>query len=178
MLRRRALIAVGMLCLTVVTCVATSSFIVQQAPISVMSAIEERIAEAAGGWNSCYHNTTYGPRASAARRANPDSIISSMAYDLANGPVRISGETWPRYWSISFYQQNSDNFFVRNDLETSDSSFEFILALEEQDTGQFIGETIHSPTAKGIMLIRRFAADPSDMPGILANQEALYCGPA
>ena len=169
---------IAALILAGITILATNYIIVQKAPMRVMSAIEERIAKAAAGWNSCYHNTTYGPRASAARRANPDSIISSMAYDLANGPVRISGETWPRYWSISFYQQNSDNFFVRNDLETSDSSFEFILALEEQDTGQFIGETIHSPTAKGIMLIRRFAADPSDMPGILANQEALYCGPA
>ncbi|MEL7023919.1 MAG: DUF1254 domain-containing protein [Pseudomonadota bacterium] len=142
-----------------------------------MSTIEARIAKAAGGWNSCYHNTNYGPRKSAARRANPDSIISSMAYDLTDGPVRITGETWPRYWSISFYQQNFDNFFVRNDRQLKDSSFDYILALPGQDTSDLSGQTILSPSSKGIMLIRRFAADPSDMPGILENQTEMTCDP-
>ena len=101
-----------------------------------------------------------------------------MAYDLSQGPVRIAGETWPRYWSISFYQQNSDNFFVMNDLQMTNSAFDFILALDEQDTSSYSGTPIVSPTAKGIMLIRRFAADASDMDGIIANQDALICEPA
>lgn len=178
MLGRYTLYVVGALALVVATFFATNAFVIKQAPVKVMSTIQGRIVGAAGGWNACYHNEEYGPRTAAARRANPDSIISSMAYDLSDGPVRISGETWPRYWSISFYQQNSDNFFVKNDLELPDTSFDFILALDDQDTRQLTGETIRSPTAKGIMLIRRFAADPSDMPGILANQKALSCGPA
>ena len=166
------------LALVIAVAVGTPAFVIRQAPMKVMSTIEERIAGAAGGWNACYHNEVYGPRMEAARRANPDSIISSMAYDLSDGPVRISGVTWPRYWSISFYQQNSDNFFVRNDLELGDPNFTFILLLDGQDTDGLAGEEIISPTAKGIMLIRRFAADNSDMPGILANQKALSCGPA
>ncbi|MEO0884148.1 MAG: DUF1254 domain-containing protein [Pseudomonadota bacterium] len=101
-----------------------------------------------------------------------------MAYDLSDGPVRISGETWPRYWSVSFYQQNSDNFFVMNDQELADRTFDFVLALEDQDITAFDATPIISPTAKGIMLIRRFAADASDMPAIIANQEALICAPA
>ncbi|MEL7540188.1 MAG: DUF1254 domain-containing protein [Pseudomonadota bacterium] len=155
----------------------TRSEVIKQAPIKVMSTLEDRIAAGAGGWNACFHNKTYGPRANAARRANPDSIISSMAYDLNNGPVRIAGETWPRYWSISFYQQNSDNFFVMNDLEMAGRSFDFILALDNQDISSAGGTPIISPTAKGIVLVRRFAADASDMPDIIANQEALICTP-
>ena len=156
---------------------ATRTWIIQQAPIKVMSSIEARIALGAGGWNACFHNQTYGPRANAARRANPDSIISSMAYDLSEGPVRISGETWPRYWSMSLYQQNSDNFFVINDQEMADPSFNFVLALDGQDRSESDGTVIISPTRKGIMLIRRFAADADDMEGIIANQNALICAP-
>jgi len=164
--------------LALMTFFITRLLIIQLAPVKVMSAIEARIVAAAGDWNSCLHNQTYGPRKNAARRANPDSIISSMAYDLSEGPVAISGQIWPRYWSLSLYQQNSDNFFVINDRELSDPSFHFILALPGQKTDQYEGTPILSPTSKGIMLIRRFAADESDMPGIIANQAALQCGRA
>lgn len=178
MLNRVLVYILGAAVLSAATFFVTRSVVFKQAPIKVMSTIENRIAVGAGGWNACFHNQTYGPRATAARRANPDSIISSMAYDLSDGPVRIAGETWPRYWSISFYQQNSDNFFVMNDLEMESRSFEFILALDNEDISSVGGTPIISPTAKGIMLVRRFAADASDMPGIIANQEALTCAPA
>lgn len=178
MLNRFLVYALGAVVLATATYMLTRNLVIQQAPVTVMSTIEARIAAGAGGWNACFHNQVYGPRTNAARRANPDSIISSMAYDLSDGPVRISGETWPRYWSISFYQQNSDNFFVMNDQELPDSAFDFILALNNHDTGALGGTPIISPTAKGIMLIRRFAANADDMPGIIANQEALTCAPA
>lgn len=178
MLSRLVVYVLGAALLSAATFFGTRMIVINKAPIKVMETIEGRIVAGAGGWNACFHNRTFGPRANAARRANPDSIISSMAYDLSQGPVRIAGETWPRYWSISFYQQNSDNFFVMNDLQMTNSAFDFILALDEQDTSSYSGTPIVSPTAKGIMLIRRFAADASDMDGIIANQDALICEPA
>lgn len=178
MLNKALIYLIGAAILSTATFFITRSLVIDQAPVRVMSTIENRIAAGAGGWNACFHNQVYGPRANAARRANPDSIISSMAYDLSEGPVRIAGETWPRYWSISFYQQNSDNFFVMNDADMASSDFEFILALDGQDTSAFEGTPILSPTAKGIMLVRRFAADAADMDGIIANQAALICAPA
>ncbi len=178
MLSRILYLALAVFGLAAITFFATRSVIIDQAPKKVMANIESRIAAGAGGWNTCFHNREYGPRMNSARRANPDSIISSMAYDLSEGPVRISGEIWPRYWSISFYQQNSDNFFVKNDLELGEARFEFILALAEHDTSELVGTPVISPTDRGIMLIRRFAANADDMPGIRANQDAMSCGPA
>jgi uncharacterized membrane protein len=175
MLNRRIVYFFGLVVLSVMIFFITRVIVIQKAPISVMSNIENRIASASGGWNKCFHNQLYGPRKNSARRANPDSIISSMAYDLSEGPVRIKGKTWPRYWSISFYQQNSDNFFVLNDLDLASDTFEFILALDNQDVSSYEGVPIVSPSTKGIMLIRRFAADASDMDGIIANQAALIC---
>lgn len=157
---------------------ATRTLMISEAPKRVMNTIETRIAKFAGGWNKCFHNQNYGPRKNAAKRANPDSIISSMAYDLSDGPVLITGETWPRYWSISFYQQNSDVFLVKNDREIEGSEFRFVLASADQDISSLSGTPVLSPTQKGIVLIRRFAANEADMPGIVANQEAMLCGPA
>ncbi|MEO1659593.1 MAG: DUF1254 domain-containing protein [Pseudomonadota bacterium] len=178
MLSRASIYIFAIALLAAVTFFVTRAKIIQQAPVTVMSTIEARIVAGAGSWNACFHNQVYGPRRNAARRANPDSIISSMAYDLSDGPVRVAGETWPRYWSLSLYQQNSDNFFVVNDQQLKGPDFDFVLAYEGQDVSGLQGTPIISPTEKGIMLIRRFAADEADMPGIIANQEALVCGPA
>jgi len=175
---RNYVFLMSLILLSVVTYFGTRALIIHKAPKQVMSQIEERIAKVAGGWNKCFHNQTYGPRYNAAKRANPDSIISIMAYDLEKGPVRVSGLIWPRYWSLSLYQQNSDNFFVINDRQLDKPEFNFLLALESHDTQNFNGERVFVPTSKGIMLIRRFASVKSDMPEILANQNDLYCGPA
>lgn len=169
--------ALGAVALAAMTFFVTRSIVIQQAPRAVMSTIEARIAQGAGGWNACFHNRIYGPRANAANRANPDSIISSMAYDLSQGPVRVSGEVWPRYWSFSLYQQNSDNFFVVNDRDLDQTEFDFVLKLDSQSVEDSPGKVIVSPTEKGIMLIRRFAADADDMLAILENQDAMSCGP-
>lgn len=157
---------------------AMRSVTINQAPRNVMANIETRIVKGAGGWNACFHNRVFGPRSNAARRANPDSIISSMAYDLSEGPVRVSGTIWPQYWSLSLYQQNSDNYYVINDRQLQQSEYNFVIVKRGKADSDVLGTKIISPTEKGIMLIRRFAPQKSDMPAILENQNAMYCGPA
>lgn len=168
---------VGAMLLAAIVSLGVRARVIDKAPKAVMTAIEARIVAGAGGWNACYHNRTYGPRMEAARRANPDSIITSMAYDLTDGPVRVSGETWSRYWSLSLYQQNSDNYFVVNDQQLDGADFDYVIAMDGQSVGASAGTQIISPTKQGIMLIRRFAAEEADMPAIVENQDAMYCGP-
>jgi uncharacterized membrane protein len=179
MLRRQyILVGVATIILAAASFLIIRSVTIHQAPKAVMANIEARIVQGAGSWNACYHNRVFGPRSGAARRANPDSIISSMAYDLSDGPVRVSGEVWPRYWSLSLYQQNSDNYFVVNDQQLPRPDFDYVIVREGTADTELVGTHIVSPTEKGIMLIRRFAALESDMPAIIDNQTALYCGPA
>jgi uncharacterized membrane protein len=185
MLNKAVFTSVGAgLILAAATFFITRHLVIRKAPETVMDTIENSVVQRAGGWNQCFHNRQYGPKPNAVRRANPDSIVSIMAYDLSERPVRISGETWPRYWSLSLYQQNSDNYFVINDKQLSNSNFDFILTLDADETpnsGETVGvnaQILRSPTEKGIMLIRRFAASDADMPNIRDNQNALYCGPA
>lgn len=179
MLKRQHIIfAAVTILLAAASFLITRSVTIHNAPKAVMADIESRIVQGAGGWNACYHNRAFGPRARAARRANPDSIISSMAYDVSDGPVRVSGVVWSRYWSLSLYQQNSDNYFVVNDRQLPQPEFDFVIVQKGTPETDGVGTQIISPTKKGIMLIRRFAAQESDMPAILENQTALYCGPA
>lgn len=167
---------VGAMLLAAIVFLGVRARAIDKAPKTVMTALEARIVAGAGGWNACYHNRTYGPRMEAARRANPDSIITSMAYDLADGPVRVSGKTWPRYWSLSLYQQNSDNYFVVNDQQLASADFDYVIAMDGQKVSASDGSRIVSPTQQGIMLIRRFAAEEDDMPAIIENQDAMQCG--
>lgn len=178
MLSRRVLVyAACALMLAVVSFLTVRAVVIDRAPKTVMATIEARVVQGSGAWNACYHNRVFGPRARAARRANPDSIISSMAYDLSDGPVRVSGTTWPLYWSLSLYQQNSDNYFVINDQQLADETFDFVIVQKGQTSVGTEATEIMSPTTKGIMLIRRFASQESDMPAIHDNQGAMYCGP-
>ncbi|MEM9937946.1 MAG: DUF1254 domain-containing protein [Pseudomonadota bacterium] len=165
----------GLIVLALAAFMATRAYTIDQAPKRVMAMIEARIVAGSGGWNACFHNRAYGPRTSAARRANPDSIITSMAYDLTNGPVQVSGNVWPDYWSLSLYQQNSDNFFVINDQQLDGDRFNYVIRLEGQDAGDETATEIISPTRKGIMLIRRFVKQSEDMPDVLQNQDAMTC---
>lgn len=168
----------GCLILAVLAFAATRTVVIKRAPEKVMERLETRFAKVAGGWNKCYHIRAYGPRKGSAKRANPDSIVSVMAYDLSNGPIRLSGPIWPDYWSLSLYQQNSDNFFVVNDQELGQAEFNLIITAKGQTPPRGDGTVIVSPTEKGIMLVRRFAKDPSVMPAIHKNQDAMYCGPS
>ena len=150
--------------------------VIDKAPKDVMAGIQARIVGGAGGWNACMHNRQFGPVYGGAARANPDSVVSIMAYDVSEGPVLVSGETWPDYWSLSLYEQNSDAFYVLNDRELEGSAFRLVIADKagaEAESGDLIAQ---SPTPKGIMLIRRYVKEESDMPRIRDNQDKLKCG--
>lgn len=161
---------------------ATSALIVRQAVIDnvpqwVMKLIQDRMADGGDRWNTCSHTRTYGPVHGGVSRANPDSMVSVMAYDLSRGPVRVSGETWPNYWSLSLYQDNTDNYFVINDRELETSSFDFIISYDDEVDPAEQAQHITSPTETGVMVIRRFVRSSDELPAVLANQDKMYCGP-
>lgn len=150
---------------------------IYQAPRVVMSTIEEIVVKRAGSWNTCSHNRQFGPVHGGARRANPDSVVTIMAYDLSDGPVQVSGTTWPDYWSLSLYQHNSDNYFVINDSQLPSDEFDFAISLPNQLFEAQNVRRIDAPTTKGIMLIRRFVKEEADMAELLKNQDRMRCAP-
>lgn len=162
---------------TVIGGILGRHLVLQRVPLKAMEQIQTRIVNAVGDWNQCLHNRTYGPSYGTVERANADNMGSAMAYDLSGGPVRLSGVTWPNYWSLSVYQQNTDNIFVVNDAQLESDNFDFTLSLSADETIPRGSTRIVSPTKKGIVLIRRFAPNSEAEEAIRENQAQMNCAP-
>jgi uncharacterized membrane protein len=94
-------------------------------------------------------------------RPSPDLIYAICVYDLSGGPVRIESPVPTRYWSMQFYQMNTDNFAgITNQRDESNRigrTARVTLVGPDADASAFAGEVIQSPTQRGVMLLRASA---------------------
>lgn len=92
-------------------------------------------------------------------RPSPDFAYSACPYDLGPGPLTLRVAPWRAYWSLSLYDENSDNFFTLNDRESRQGGN---LTLVRGNAGDIEGVIVQSPTRRGIALIRRLAPTPAE----------------
>jgi uncharacterized membrane protein len=96
------------------------------------------------------------PQTQSVVRSSPDLYYALCRYDLANPGTQVSvrmGE-WPDYQSLSFFSAQTDNFAT---FRGTGRPVEVRLL----PPGSAAQEgAIVSPTAKGVILIRRLAPDP------------------
>ncbi|CAA0102685.1 Uncharacterised protein [Halioglobus japonicus] len=94
-------------------------------------------------------------------RPSPDLLYASCFYNLEDGPVIIEAQIPTRYWSMQFYQMNTDNYAgITNQREDSyriGSTVNVTLIGSDTSADGFSGEVIQSPTQRGIMLLRASA---------------------
>lgn len=103
-------------------------------------------------------------------KPNPDFLYVSCFYDLSEGPLRILGDLPDStYWSVSFFEPSTVNFFVKNDLEFESSRLDISLSSQKMNF-KSAREQIISPNKKGLMLFRILVPDPE--PGKLARYKA------
>jgi uncharacterized membrane protein len=110
---------------------------------------------------------------------SPDIIYSASAFDISKKPIQISlvipeNDT---YWSISFFDEKTVNFFIMNDLEVKNSykSRQIELFLKTKNTkfeppANPNARVINAPSEKGIILIRMIVKEPKNQ----AELEKLY----
>lgn len=95
-------------------------------------------------------------------RDNPDTVTSLAVYDISERPLRVKCVIPPRdnYWSISFFDWNTDNYRVINDRTAKTKEFEVVL-VKPNSKYQKRGdeEVIVAPSARGIALIRMIVTD-------------------
>ena len=93
------------------------------------------------------------------RRSSPDLVYSACAFDLSDGPLRITAPVPDSYMSVSFYAINTDNFYVQNDLQV-DGCFDVVLIGPNMpDPGIKGAEVVRAPSTTGGILFRYFAGD-------------------
>lgn len=145
-------------------------------PYRMMAIQMERFERITGGPN----RMMVGPPGKNLKRpiekANPDIQAANCSYDLAKGPVRLKGPVWDGYWSLSFFQANSDNFAILTDRDT-EGSFDVVLATDGQATPPGV-RVVRSPSARGIAMIRMFVGTEDDKRRAHAAALASTCAPA
>ncbi len=107
-------------------------------------------------------------------RPSPDLFYASCLYNLKQGPVVINAPVSERYWSMQFYQMNTDNFAgITNQREQrfrAGTQVEVTLVGPDTNPNDYAGEVIQSPTERGIMLLRASAiGDDSQAQAALKN---------
>jgi len=89
-------------------------------------------------------------------RPNPDIIGTVASYDVGRQPLRFTAIVPDdTYWSVSLFAQNTDCFFVINDLQVKSNPLEILLirqGMQCTDAGKAV--VIVSPTDRGILLVR------------------------
>lgn len=109
-------------------------------------------------------------------KPSSDLLYSLCVYDVSARPMRISAPVPDTYWSISFYQTNTDNFFVLNDRQAKASSVEIVLVgpnMPVPDTAD--AEVVVAPTAKGIFLLRSLIMDEGKLDDLIKIQKMASC---
>jgi uncharacterized membrane protein len=128
------------------------------------------------GKNAFHHGTRPTPKDRIVVLPSPDLIYSSAAFDLSEGPVRITAPLTGSYMSVSLYASNSDNFFVMNDQQVEDGKFDIILAKPGAAVPEIRGtQVVRAPSTTGIMLIRYFAGEGNKAEEIASRQKEITC---
>jgi uncharacterized membrane protein len=147
-------------------------------PGIIMDRAMARIAGAGGADGEVRH----APRLTATNqtivRASPDMLYSVCAYDLASGP-RLVTAPWPadgNYASVSFYDARTNNFAVFSDRDSESPSTRLLLLYApEADPVAQAGETLVSPTRRGLVLYRRVIDAGTDLAAAETERRGFTC---
>lgn len=130
-------------------------------PHVILRMVSKRILSRGVPVNVAYHAPPNTPDQRTVVMPSPDLLYSIVVYDMSRGPLRITVDIPDDYWSLSFYADNTDNFFVINDRQAKSKQFEIILLPPEGDypSGRSV-PAIRSPSTKGVILARHLITDP------------------
>jgi uncharacterized membrane protein len=106
-------------------------------------------------------------------RPSPDLVYSIVCYDVSKEPIRLTARVpTDTYWSVSMFEENTDNFFVMNDRQAKSNPAEIVLVKEGAkvtDAGN--AQIVASPTNKGILLVRHLLQSDDKYPELLSIQK-------
>lgn len=91
-------------------------------------------------------------------RPSPDLAYSTCVYDLARGPVRIRAAPGGPYVSLSLYDAQTNNFFVRNGQAAPGAAIDILVVSPGAVVATPVGANrVESTSRRGLALVRRLA---------------------
>lgn len=147
-------------------------------PSLIMGRVLNRMTAAVG-----YNAIVNPPRPNADNnqvvRSSPDLLYSSCAYDISERNLSIRAEVpADTYWSVAFYDANTNNYRVINDREATAGAVVIVLRKASDNSPPPAGaEVIASPTDKGLVLFRTLVASDARFEEIDAARKTATCKP-
>lgn len=113
-------------------------------------------------------------------RPSPDILYATCPYDLSKGPLQVTARVpHSTYWSISAFDANTDNFYVRNDTEVTGDVLGVVILKRGQSLpplgGALEQDVVFSPSTRGLVLFRAVIAEDKDIPGLQKVLAAARC---
>jgi uncharacterized membrane protein len=109
-------------------------------------------------------------------KPSPDLLYSICVYDVSAKPLRITAPVPDTYWSISFYQTNTDNFYVLNDRQAKSNPVDIVLVGPDMAVPRVENsQVVVAPTNKGVFLLRSLIEDEDKLGDLIKVQKAAVC---
>lgn len=111
-------------------------------------------------------------------RPSPDLLYSAIIYDVSRKPLLIEAAIPETYWSISFFANNTDNYFVENDHDIGAPTGRFILVGKGQrPPDDSTARIVEAQSDKGAILLRSLVRDAARIDDLIAVQKQANCRP-
>jgi len=148
----------------VLTAILAHVVVVALIPQLIMSAYFAKVESAGFEVNKIYHNPPINASFRNVVLPCPDFLFSYCFYDLSKGNVLVKAEV-PEgtYWSISFYDSATNNFFTLNDRDVGKEA-RILLVKEVDGMKEMDATVVKAKSEKGLILFRIFIPDESVIP--------------
>jgi uncharacterized membrane protein len=129
-----------------------------------------------GAVNAIHHQGRVTALSRGVVRPSPDLLYSVCPFDLTQGALHVTAKVPAgTYWSVSIFDANTNNFFVKNDKQAK-GAIDLVVMLPMTDVKMPAGAAqVTSPSAKGLVLFRTLINDESNFAAIDAVRRTADC---
>jgi uncharacterized membrane protein len=137
-----------------------------------------------GAVNTIHHGARATAEIHGVVRPSPDLLYSVCPFDLSKAPLRVTAPVPPgTYWSVSMFDDKTNNFFVLNDRQAKDGKVDLLV----YGPGQMFVSSylppehpppwkyVSSPSARGLVLFRTLVDNEKDITALEAARRKAKC---
>lgn len=131
------------------------------------------------GRNQAVHPPRVDATSRAVVRPSPDLLYSACAFDVSDGPVRVTADVpGDTYWSVSMFTDRTDNFFVVSDRQATGGRIDLVVARPGADLALPPGAVrVDAPSTRGAILQRTLVIDEARFTELDAVRRRFTCAP-
>ena len=146
-------------------------------PRLAMKTAHKRILKKSGARiNTLLHSSRVTVDSRDVVKPSPDLLYSLCVYDVSEKPLRITAPVPDTYWSISFYQTNTDNFYVLNDRQAKTNPVNILLVGPDMTVPEIANaQVVVASTTRGVFLLRSLIMDESKLDDLIKIQRMASC---